>query len=124
MYKARSWENYQHVIVKVEANTIGTNIRYKVTTRDKCNFIAIFIMAANNKLPDFYLVWRWIVQREPTERPGHFCPGKCFRYGIPECHHPQWGMKTPFILTDIFISQGFDLVHPDNRIECQKPMSN
>jgi hypothetical protein len=31
MYKAESWENYQRVIVKVEANQMGTNIRYIVT---------------------------------------------------------------------------------------------
>ncbi|HRC88815.1 MAG TPA: transposase [Bacteroidales bacterium] len=31
MYKAESWENYQRVIVKVEVNTMGTNIRYIVT---------------------------------------------------------------------------------------------
>jgi len=32
MYKAGSWENYQRVIVKVEVNSIGTNIRYIVTS--------------------------------------------------------------------------------------------
>jgi len=32
MYKARSWENYQRVIVKVEVTTMGTNIRYIVTS--------------------------------------------------------------------------------------------
>jgi Transposase DDE domain group 1 len=31
MYKAGSWENYQRVIVKVEVNSMGTNIRYIVT---------------------------------------------------------------------------------------------
>jgi len=31
MYKAESWENYQRVIVKVEASAMGTNIRYIVT---------------------------------------------------------------------------------------------
>jgi hypothetical protein len=31
MYKAASWENYQRVIVKVEATSMGTNIRYIVT---------------------------------------------------------------------------------------------
>ena len=31
MYKAGSWGNYQRVIVKVEVNTMGTNIRYIVT---------------------------------------------------------------------------------------------
>lgn len=32
MYKAQSWENYQRVIVKVEVSTMGTNIRYIVTS--------------------------------------------------------------------------------------------
>jgi hypothetical protein len=32
MYKAGSWENYQRVIVKVEVSTMGTNIRYIVTS--------------------------------------------------------------------------------------------
>ena len=32
MYKAGSWENYQRVIVKVEISTMGTNIRYIVTS--------------------------------------------------------------------------------------------
>jgi hypothetical protein len=32
MYKAGSWENHQRVIVKVEVNTMGTNIRYIVTS--------------------------------------------------------------------------------------------
>ena len=32
MYKAGSWENYQRVIVKVEVNSMGTNIRYIVTS--------------------------------------------------------------------------------------------
>jgi hypothetical protein len=32
MYKAGSWENYQRVIVKVEVSTLGTNIRYIVTS--------------------------------------------------------------------------------------------
>ena len=32
MYKAESWENYQRVIVKVEVTTMGTNIRYIVTS--------------------------------------------------------------------------------------------
>lgn len=31
MYKAGSWKNYQRVIVKVEATSMGTNIRYIVT---------------------------------------------------------------------------------------------
>jgi len=31
MYKAGSWESHQRVIVKVEVNTMGTNIRYIVT---------------------------------------------------------------------------------------------
>jgi len=31
MYKAGSWESYQRVIVKVEVNSMGTNIRYIVT---------------------------------------------------------------------------------------------
>jgi hypothetical protein len=31
MYKAGSWGNYQRVIVKVEVNAMGTNIRYIVT---------------------------------------------------------------------------------------------
>jgi hypothetical protein len=32
MYKAGSWENYHRVIVKVEVGTMGTNIRYIVTS--------------------------------------------------------------------------------------------
>jgi len=32
MYKAGSWENYQRVIVKVEVTSMGTNIRYIVTS--------------------------------------------------------------------------------------------
>ncbi|MEI6297106.1 MAG: IS1380 family transposase [bacterium] len=32
MYKAGSWESYQRVIVKVEVSTMGTNIRYIVTS--------------------------------------------------------------------------------------------
>jgi hypothetical protein len=32
LYKAGSWENYQRVIVKVEVSTMGTNIRYIVTS--------------------------------------------------------------------------------------------
>jgi len=32
MYKAGSWENYQRVIVKVEVSSMGTNIRYIVTS--------------------------------------------------------------------------------------------
>ena len=32
MYKAGSWESYQRVIVKVEVSTLGTNIRYIVTS--------------------------------------------------------------------------------------------
>jgi hypothetical protein len=32
MYKAASWENYQRVIVKVEVSSMGTNIRYIVTS--------------------------------------------------------------------------------------------
>ncbi|HES59517.1 MAG TPA: IS1380 family transposase [Caldithrix sp.] len=32
MYKAGSWENYQRVIVKVEISSMGTNIRYIVTS--------------------------------------------------------------------------------------------
>jgi hypothetical protein len=32
MYKAESWENHQRVIVKVEVTTMGTNIRYIVTS--------------------------------------------------------------------------------------------
>ena len=32
MYKAGSWENYQRIIVKVEVSTMGTNIRYIVTS--------------------------------------------------------------------------------------------
>jgi hypothetical protein len=32
MYKAGSWENYQRVIVKVEVSTMGSNIRYIVTS--------------------------------------------------------------------------------------------
>jgi len=31
MYKAAGWENYQRVIAKVEATSMGTNIRYIVT---------------------------------------------------------------------------------------------
>ena len=44
MYKARSWENHQWVIVKVEVSALGTNIRYIVTnlnvfrTREITNF--------------------------------------------------------------------------------------
>ena len=32
MYKAGSWETYQRVIVKVEVTSMGTNIRYIVTS--------------------------------------------------------------------------------------------
>lgn len=32
MYKAGSWKNYQRVIVKVEVSTMGTKIRYIVTS--------------------------------------------------------------------------------------------
>lgn len=31
MYKANSWKHQQRVVVKIEVNSLGTNVRYVVT---------------------------------------------------------------------------------------------